>query len=368
MGKFLNYREEHNLVTNYYTDEYFSRSSRVLRHAGMNPEVVMQFFAKKMGIVAGLGEAAEILDYPLSGNFEWYSKNDGDRLDPRIPVLYIKGNYRHFAHLETPILGIIARRSLVASNTRKVVDAAEGKPVIFMPARHDDFRVQKGDGYAAKMGGATSVTTPANCAWIDGDPVGTMPHSLIACFRGDIAAATVAFHRAMQFYYPNKEIKTISLVDYNSHCAFDAVKAADAMKKEFGKGSLFAVRLDTSESVTDYSLQNDEDYYGMDLSGVNPHLVRKVRENLDDFGHRDVKIVVSGGFTPEKIKFFEGNNIPVDGYGVGSSILGHSSSKELYSGLDFTADIVGIDGEHEAKDGRGYVHVCSILGNEQLVK
>ena len=34
-----------------------------------------------------------------------------------------------------------------------------------------------------------------------------------------------------------------------------------------------------------------------------------------------MKIFVSGGFDAKKIEKFEKNNVPVDGYGVGSSLL-----------------------------------------------
>jgi nicotinate phosphoribosyltransferase len=59
-----------------------------------------------------------------------------------------------------------------------------------------------------------------------------------------------------------------------------------------------------------------------------------------------VRIVVSGGFTLEKITEFEENDVPVDAYGVGSSLIRGSN--------DFTADIVMTDGKPSAKVGRRY--------------
>ena len=59
---------------------------------------------------------------------------------------------------------VLARRTLVATNTRRVIEAANGKPVIFMAARHDDWRVEVPDGYAALVGGAGAVSTDANGA------------------------------------------------------------------------------------------------------------------------------------------------------------------------------------------------------------
>jgi nicotinate phosphoribosyltransferase len=80
------------------------------------------------------------------------------------------------------------------------------------------------------------------------------------------------------------------------------------------------------------------------MRGVNPLLVRKVREALDAEGFDHVHIVVSGGFTAEKIERFEAEGVPVDAYGVGSSLLRGSN--------DFTADIVRVDGRPVAKVGR----------------
>ena len=69
-----------------------------------------------------------------------------------------------------------------------------------------------------------------------------------------------------------------------------------------------------------------------------------MRSITHGFGH--VKIVVSGGFTAEKIRDFERAGVPVDAYGVGSC---------LFQGrFDFTADVVRHEGAPCAKVGRRY--------------
>jgi nicotinate phosphoribosyltransferase len=83
-----------------------------------------------------------------------------------------------------------------------------------------------------------------------------------------------------------------------------------------------------------------------DPRGVNERLVRKVRRALDDDGFEQVRIVASGGFTVEKIQSFERLGVPVDAYGVGSSLIRGEN--------DFTADIVMTDGRFSAKVGRRY--------------
>jgi nicotinate phosphoribosyltransferase len=79
-------------------------------------------------------------------------------------------------------------------------------------------------------------------------------------------------------------------------------------------------------------------------TGVNPRLVEKVRGALDRSGHPGVKIVVSGGFDAERIRRFEEAEVPVDAYGVGSSLIRGDN--------DFTADVVLVDGKPRAKAGR----------------
>jgi nicotinate phosphoribosyltransferase len=71
-----------------------------------------------------------------------------------------------------------------------------------------------------------------------------------------------------------------------------------------------------------------------------------LREALDREGFSAVKIIVSGGFNPEKIRRFESLDIPVDAYGVGSYLMQGS--------FDFTADVVRVNGRDCAKVGRHF--------------
>jgi nicotinate phosphoribosyltransferase len=104
------------------------------------------------------------------------------------------------------------------------------------------------------------------------------------------------------------------------------------------------VRLDTSEDLVDRSLFGEMG--GFKPTGVNPRLVEKVRGALDGAGYPDVRIVASGGFTADRIREFEAAGVPVDAYGVGSSLIRGDN--------DFTADIVWVDGRPLAKVGRRY--------------
>ena len=267
--------------------------------------------------------------------------------------MLIHAPYRCIAHLETPVLGVMARRSLVATNVRRVIAAARGRTVIFMGARHDDWRVQTPDGYAALVGGVQQVSSDAGGAWWGSRGVGTMPHALIAAYGGDVVAATLAFARYARAVEP--DVAVVSLVDYHNDVVRDSLAVARAMRDEFGPGSLAGVRVDTSERLVDRSLEGVVPEPGERLHGVSPRLVRLLRTRLDEAGFPDVGVVVSGGFTPARITAFEQAGVPVLAYGVGSSLLGHNHGEVdgLLTSFDFTGDIVTLDGKPEGKVGRG---------------
>ncbi|HEU4453415.1 MAG TPA: hypothetical protein VFR81_10155 [Longimicrobium sp.] len=350
------------MCSGWLSDRYFVRTQATLAHAGRDPVVTMQVFAKKQGVLAGVYEAVRLIQTQTLPGFdhreiEVRTLLEGDAVnregaDAWEPVMHLTGRYRGFAHLETPLLGVLARRSLIASNTRTVVEAARGKPVIFMAPRHDDWRVQTPDGYAAQVGGAQSVSSDAAGAWWGVPGVGTMPHAMIAAFGGDTVEATLAFARYLRDEEPH--VQVMSLVDYQNDVVETSLAVARAMRAEFGDGKLSAVRVDTSERLIDESLLRDPELWGRaKLTGVNAYLVRKLRAALDAEGFGYVGIVVSGGFTPARIRQFEAERVPVAAYGIGSSLLGHSDGTGgLINDFDYTADLVTVDGRAESKIGR----------------
>lgn len=323
----------------YYSDKYFVRARDVLFHHDRDPVVTMQVFQKKRAFVAGTDEAIAILRLCLTegcefGDLEVLSLRDGDRAEPWEPVMHITGPYRAFAHLETLYVGVLSRRTRIASNTRAVVEAAWPRPVMFFPARHDHWMVQTGDGWAAHVAGAIGVSTDAQASWWGSEGMGTVPHALIATFDGDTVAATAAFAAAMP-----DEVSVISLVDFDNDC----IGTSLAVARQLGE-RLWGVRLDTSEALIDRSLGDQMGDF--DPRGVNPRLVQRVRDALDSEGFGHVKIVASGGFSVEKIRYFEDAGVPVDSYGVGSALV--------RGNFDYTADVVRVGGEPLAKVGRWY--------------
>jgi nicotinate phosphoribosyltransferase len=354
-------------------------------------EVEMQWFTRRPGrtVVVGVDKALSMLRC-CTGYF------DGDRFvetwdrlevqavhdgcvvhyngDPTQvqPVIRARGRYRDFALLETPTLGILTRASRVATNVYNTLASAHGKPVLFFPARFDLHEVQAADGYAYNIAVqrfnrdysqrvGMFVSTDAQGDWWGGAGGGTVAHAAIACFFGDTAAAMLAFARVRPASIPR-----IALVDFNNDSVADSLHTLDAMfekyrecvdagnEDEARKYVLYGVRLDTSGSVRDVNVPPLGDP-ALDL-GVTPRLVFIVRQALDRAWERwdvpaswidrakaycrDVKIVVTGGFKPEKIERFEKLGVPADIYGVGSSLFNNSESAGTQT--DFTADVVRV--------------------------
>jgi nicotinate phosphoribosyltransferase len=327
----------------YYTDAYFNSTKELLEAEDRHPHVLMQVFQKHDSLLGGIDEALAVLRVgaghegpdgiwvPGYDQLEVAALYEGDEIAPHETVLTIEGHYALFAHLETVFLGCMARRSLVMRNVRDVVQAAQGKPILFFPARHDHWLVQTGDGWAAHVAGAIGVSTDAQASWWGGRGIGTVPHGLIAAYAGDTVAAASAFAAR----YAGDTNVTV-LVDFDNASLATAVAIADALGED-----LWGVRLDTSERLVDETLAD----LGEDAErGVSVELARRVRAGLDAAGHRHVKIVVSGGFDAQRIAGFEEAGAPVDAYGVGSSLLRGPN--------DFTADIVRVDGRPRAKAGR----------------
>jgi nicotinate phosphoribosyltransferase len=320
----------------YYSDAYFNYAREALLQDGRHPRVLMQVFQRNRAVLGGMDEAIAVLKLC---SHDWdaltvHALYDGDEVEPWETVMTIEGDYTLFAHLETVYLGVLARRTLVSTNVRHVVEAANGKAILFFPARHDHHLVQTGDGYAAHVAGAIGVSTDAQSSWWGGRGIGTVPHALIASYGGNTVLAATKFAE-----YADPDMNIVVLVDFEN----DSVQTTLDVARALGP-RLWGVRLDTSGQLVDRSLWNEMGDF--DPRGVNERLVLKVRDALDRDGFERVRIVVSGGFTVDRIQEFERKGIPVDAYGIGSSLLRGSN--------DFTADIVMTDGRPSAKVGRWF--------------
>lgn len=358
-----------------------------------NIRVEMQYFTRRspFSVVVGVDKALAMLN-DCTGYFDpsgaWVSTahelevsavHDGFvapyKGDPRavVPVMKIRGRYRDFAPLETPTLGCLTRGTRVATNVYEVLEAARGKEVLFFPARFDAHEVQAADGYSYHIAVqlfnrthghdvASAVSTDEQGDWWGGAGGGTVAHAAIACFLGDTAETVLQFAAHLP-----PSIPRIALVDFNNDCVGDSLATMKALfarymelsnqgrHEEARKYVLYGVRPDTSANLIDRSIEPLGDKK-LDR-GVNARLVFKLRREMDHAYERwdvpfawlerareycrNVKITVTGGFTPKKIREFEENGVPADVYGVGSYLFSNSTVENTNN--DFTSDIVRVE-------------------------
>jgi nicotinate phosphoribosyltransferase len=324
------------IAEGYYSANYFLKSREIVLHHEPNHVVTEQWFQRRDdSMVCGLDESIAILHtfahHPENLLIE--ALNDGDLIAAGEPVLKVTGKYEDFGFLESLIDGILARRSSVATNVKDVVKALRGKPTFSMADRQDDYLTQPGDGYATYVAGIKAFSTDAQGSWVDKLGMGTMPHALIEICGGDICRASDIYLAE----YPDQPVT--ALIDYNNNVTVDAVTLA----KHLGH-KLKAIRVDTSLSMVDHYF-DDKDTSGFNPHGVCKQLIYALRKILDEAGFSFVKIIVSSSFTAPKIEEWTAEGVPVDMYGVGTTLVNNTT-------CGFTGDLVMLDGKPEAKEGR----------------
>lgn len=323
----------------YFSANYFLKSREIVEKHLPGHIVLEQWFQRKDDVMAcGLDEAIAILHkfarHPE--NLEIYALDDGDVVQAGEPVLKVRGKYEDFGFLESIIDGILTRRSAVATNTYQVVKALRGTDCFSMADRQDDYLTQTGDGYATYVAGIKKFSTDAQGAWVGFKGMGTMPHALIEICGGDIVKAAEYYEAS----FPENGVT--ALIDYHNNVVHDSVMLAKALGKR-----LRGVRVDTSKALVDHYFDG-KDTSGFDPHGVCKELIYALRKALDDNGFPFVKITVSSGFTAKKIDEWTKEGVPVDTYGVGTSLVENST-------VGYTGDLVELDGRPEAKEGRGEV-------------
>jgi nicotinate phosphoribosyltransferase len=213
---------------------------------------------------------------------------------------------------------MLAQCSGWATAARECVDATQGIPIISFGARHVHPNIAGIMDYAAIVGGCAGCSSTAGARFAGIDPTGTIPHALIIAM-GDTVSATLAFDKHVP-----PEVGRIALVDTFKDEPEESLIVAQAMG-----GRLQGVRLDTPG----------------ERGGVTVDLVKETRARLNLAGFTEVKIFVSGGINPERIRYFIEKGAPVDAFGVGSYISGARP-------IDFTADLHEVEGKPIAKRGR----------------
>ena len=300
------------------TDVYFERAEKILRAKGIDKEVRAEFIAKGLpanwswSVFAGVEECASLLkDLPVDVRI----MEEGTLFGPYQPVLEIHGKYLDFGRFETTLLGFICQASGVATMAARCRKAAGERQVISFGARRMHPAVAPLVERNAYIGGCDGVSVGLGAQLVGLEPAGTMPHALILII-GNTVDATKAFHEVIE-----PHVKRVSLIDTFNDEKIEALNVASALGQD-----LYGVRLDTPGS----------------RRGNFSKIMEEVRWELDLRGYSHVKIFLSGGLDEFQILKY---NEFADAYGVGTAI----SNAPV---VDFSMDIVEVDGEPLAKRGK----------------
>ncbi|WP_232297027.1 nicotinate phosphoribosyltransferase [Mycoplasma sp. (ex Biomphalaria glabrata)] len=325
------------LKSGFFQAIYFNKEKEILKASSPDDIITIQWFQRhNNAILCGINESIELINHLTEKKVKIWALKDGDHINANDIVLAIKGKSYDVCPLEGIIDGILARSTSIATNAYRVKQAAKNKEVIFMGDRADHYITQGIDGYAAHVGGIDLQVTNAHVSFWGNkkNVIGSIPHSLIQAFGGDIIEALSAYEKTLN------EKKIVALIDFNNDCVKEAEKVA-----HYFKDRLFAVRIDTSISNQDeYFKRVPGQWPEEETYGVNIHLIRGVRSMLDICGCHHTKIIVSSGMNPEKITSFLEQNAPIDYFGVGEYILNIN--------IRFTGDAVELNDEIVAKVGR----------------
>ncbi|MFA6226631.1 MAG: nicotinate phosphoribosyltransferase [Methanoregula sp.] len=293
------------------TDIYFGRTEETLQAEGINPEVVMEVTASALpdawSVFCGLSDVLVLLEgLPVTVD----AMAEGSIFYKNDPVLRISGKYRDFCRYETAILGFLCHASGVASAAAHIKIAAHHRPVYSFGSRRQHPALARMIERAAWIGGVDGVSN--TCA-PEGIPVvGTMPHAFVMCYNKPEDS-----WRSFDKHTP-KEVPRIMLSDTCCDEKFESLRAAEC--------GATAVRLDTPRS----------------RRGNMRAIIEEVRWELNTHGYSGVKIFLSGGVTREEIIAYRDI---VDAFGVGGAIANAPV-------IDFSLDIVEIEGEAKAKRGK----------------
>ncbi|MBF7082357.1 nicotinate phosphoribosyltransferase [Desulfallas sp. Bu1-1] len=302
------------ITTGLTTDIYFIRTRELLRHMGLErTPVTVEVFAGRPGILAGVAEVKNLLGgLPV----EAWALPEGAEFKEKDVVMRISGAYDDFGIYETALLGILASSSGWATAARRCREAAGDKRVVCFGARHVHPAVAPVMERAAILGGADGASCILGAKLAGQEPSGTVPHAVML-----IVGDTVQVARVYQQIMP-PDAPVIILVDTFKDEAEESLRVAEALGEK-----LQGVRLDTPS----------------ERGGVTPGLVREVKARLCQAGFPQVKILVSGGITPERIPLLI--EAGADAFGVGSYISGAPA-------IDMTMDIKEVNGSPVAKRGR----------------
>jgi nicotinate phosphoribosyltransferase len=335
------------------TDLYQLNMLQAYRDVGMSATAVFEFFVRKLPPVrgflmaAGLEQVLEFLETARFGDaeLEWlrasgrfssklledlakwrftgdvHAMPEGTVFFPDEPILRVAAPLPEAQLVETRVINLLHFQTLIASKAARMVLAAPGKTLV-------DFGLRRAHGAEAGLlaarasyltGFAGTATTLAEPRF--GVPVfGTMAHSFIQAHDDEVQAF-------LDFARARPQHTTLLIDTYDTERGAERVVALAPRLAELGIG-IRGVRLD---------------------SGDLAEHARKVRRILDAGGLRDVSIFASGGIDEALLQRHAAEQVPIDGYGIGTSL----TTSQDAPALDCAYKIQEYDGRPKRKRSEG---------------
>lgn len=284
-----------------------------------------RFTEQDLQYIASLGFTPEFVDH-LRRDFRFTGQMlavpEGTVVFGSEPIITLIGAYEELQWFEGRILNIINPQTLIATKAMRVVQAADGDPVLEMGLR----RAHGGDAAIAHSRAAyiagVQATSNLEVGRQFGIPVrGTHAHSLVMV-TGDEKEAFRIFARAQL-----KRNKPPTFLVDTYDVLHSGVPNAIAVAQELNLQQ-WAIRID---------------------SGDLAYLPKAARAMLDaaGYGRDKVKIAVSGDLDEYLIRELKMQGAPIDLWGVGTSMIVSSDQPSL--GGVYKVAAVMVDGEWEPR-------------------
>ncbi|MEV0379021.1 nicotinate phosphoribosyltransferase [Nonomuraea sp. NPDC050643] len=225
---------------------------------------------------------AFLADYRFSGNI--YGYREGDVYFPASPIMVVEGTFAEAVLLETLTLSILNHDCAIASAASRMTNAAGKRPLIEMGSRRTHEAAAVAAARAAYIAGFASTSNLMAGSRYGVPTAGTAAHAFTLLHDSERAA----FKAQIASLGP----ETTLLVD--TYDVGDAVRTA----LELAGPELGAVRIDSG-----------------DLAAA----AQEVREQLDSLGAFNTRILVTSDLDEYAIAALAA--APVDGYGVGTSLV-----------------------------------------------
>ncbi len=232
--------------------------------------------------------------YRFSGDVWGYP--EGEVYFPGSPVMRVEGSFAECVLLETVILSILNHDSAIAAAASRMSSAAGDRPLIEMGARRTHELAAVAASRAAYIGGFSSTSDLAAGFRYNIPTVGTSAHAFTLLHDTE--------RDAFRAQVDSLGAGTTLLVD-----TYDVTEAVRAAVEVAGPG-LGAVRIDSGDLLL---------------------VAHRVRQQLDELGARDTKIVVTSDLDEYAIASLAA--APVDAYGVGTQLVtgsGHPTCSMVY--------------------------------------